>query len=308
MLKVSVIIPCYNVSQYIYDCLNSVTKQTYTNIEVICVDDGSTDDTLQILEKLKQEKFPQIQILAQKNNGASVARNFGLSKSTGDYIQFLDADDIILPNKLEKQVELVKQDNYPSIFVGSAIEQDESGTIVKKRVYDTTPDNYWMNLLNADLGDTCANLFKKETLLQVGAWDENLKSSQEYDLMFRILKVDSHIVFDSNINTTIKVRSSGSISKTNIKDNWLRFIELRYQIIHHLKTNNIVFNESIANQIVFDAIRFLYDYDKAKALELFKTKLPTNFKPQQSKATGKLYLLLYAVFGFKLTQKIKSLI
>lgn len=307
-MKISVIIPCYNVSQYIYDCLNSVANQTYSNIEVLCVDDGSADDTFQVLEKLKQEKFPQIQILSQKNSGASVARNHGLSKSTGDYIQFLDADDIILPNKLEKQVELVKQNNYPAIVVGSAIEQDENGVILKKRVYDTTPDNCWMNLLNADMGDTCANLFKRETLQKVGTWNENLKSSQEYDLMFRILKVDSHIVFDSNINTTIKVRSSGSISKTNIKENWLRFIELRSQIIHHLKTNNIVFNESIANQIVFDAIRFLYDYDKAKALELFAQKLPNNFKPQQSKATGKLYLLLYAVFGFKLTQKIKSLI
>jgi hypothetical protein len=212
-----------------------------------------------------------------------------------------------LQNKIKNQVELVKQNNFPSIVVGSAIEQEENGVIVKKRVYNTLPDNYWMNLLNADLGDTCANLFKKETLLQVGAWDEYLKSSQEYDLMFRILKVDSHIVFDAAINTTIKVRCSGSISKSNIKENWIRFIELRCQIIQHLKTYNIFFNELIANQIVFDAIRFLYDYDKEKALEFFAKKLPNDFKPRQSKATGKLYLLLYTMFGFKLTQKIKSL-
>ena len=90
--KVSVIIPVYNVEQYLRECLNSVIKQTLKEIEIICVDDGSTDNSLDILKEYA-EKDHRITIITQKNLHAGVARNAGLSIAKGEYLSFLDSDD-----------------------------------------------------------------------------------------------------------------------------------------------------------------------------------------------------------------------
>ena len=90
--KISVIIPVFNVEKYLYKCLESVIHQTYKNLEIICVNDGSTDNSLNILEEFAQ-KDARIKIITQKNGGLSNARNTGIDNATGDYIMFLDSDD-----------------------------------------------------------------------------------------------------------------------------------------------------------------------------------------------------------------------
>ena len=97
---ISVIIPVYNVENYLEECLNSVQNQTYTNIEVILVNDGSTDKSKQICERYCKEDS-RFQLLNQENQGLSAARNNGVAASTGEFIAFVDSDDIILPNYLE---------------------------------------------------------------------------------------------------------------------------------------------------------------------------------------------------------------
>ncbi len=96
----SIIIPVYNVEQYLQDCLNSVVAQSYPDYEVICVNDGSTDGSLVLLEEY-QQKYPQITILSQLNAGLSAARNAGIKAAKGDYLFFLDSDDWIESNALE---------------------------------------------------------------------------------------------------------------------------------------------------------------------------------------------------------------
>jgi glycosyltransferase involved in cell wall biosynthesis len=96
----SIIIPVYNVKQYLWDCLNSVVAQTYPDYEVICVNDGSTDGSLAILEEF-QQKYNQITVITQPNKGLSAARNAGIQVAKGDYLFFLDSDDWIESNSLE---------------------------------------------------------------------------------------------------------------------------------------------------------------------------------------------------------------
>lgn len=100
MIKFSLIIPIYNVEQYLRDCLNSVIAQTYPDYEVICVNDGSTDGSLAILEEY-QKKYDKITVISQQNKGLSGARNTGIRTAKGDYLFFLDSDDWIEPNTLE---------------------------------------------------------------------------------------------------------------------------------------------------------------------------------------------------------------
>ena len=110
MIKVSVIIPVYNVEQYLRPCLDSVLNQTLKNIEIICIDDGSTDDSLKILMEYA-EKDNRITILKQKNKGAGVARNYGMSIATGEYFLFLDSDDFFSETLLMDSVQKADDDD-----------------------------------------------------------------------------------------------------------------------------------------------------------------------------------------------------
>lgn len=97
--KISVIIPCYNVAKYIPRCMASLQAQTLKDFEVICIDDGSTDDTLDVLNRYKQ--WGGVKICSTKNQGVSQARNEGIKLARGEYLYFLDPDDFIEPNTLE---------------------------------------------------------------------------------------------------------------------------------------------------------------------------------------------------------------
>ena len=106
---VSIIIPAYNVERYISDAVCSCIAQTYQNIEIIVIDDGSTDTTPAIIKELCSDV--RVRYIRQDNNERSAARNRGLKEAVGNFIQFLDADDILYPDKLEKQVEFLNE--YP---------------------------------------------------------------------------------------------------------------------------------------------------------------------------------------------------
>lgn len=110
---VSVILPAYNAEAFIGDTLDSIINQTYINIEVLVVDDGSQDRTAEIVQSIAQ-KDSRVTLLWQSNAGVAAARNLAIQKSTGDYIAPIDADDIWYPQKLEKQMQCMLKAN-PSV-------------------------------------------------------------------------------------------------------------------------------------------------------------------------------------------------
>ncbi len=114
-IKISVVIPVYNASPYLQRCLDSICSQSYQNLEIICVNDGSIDDSLNILNAYAA-KEKRVLVLSQKNKGASAARNAGMEKASGEYISFIDADDYILQGLYEKFTEYEKQ-HRPDIFM-----------------------------------------------------------------------------------------------------------------------------------------------------------------------------------------------
>ena len=107
--KVSVIVPVYNVSEYLGQCLDSILLQTLQDIEVICVNDGSTDDSLDILQGYAMFD-ERLKIISQENAGAGAARNNGIKHATGEYIICLDSDDFFEPDMLEKMVAKAEED------------------------------------------------------------------------------------------------------------------------------------------------------------------------------------------------------
>ena len=186
---VSIIVPVYNRDSLVTDTLYSIYEQTYRPIEVIIVDDGSTDDSRKVIanwaEKHESYDF-SIKTYGQKNSGPSAARNHGLKKSNGEYIQFLDSDDILHKNKLSTQVEVIKKNasdfcvcNYQN-FTDSIL---NSGQIVdfysRSHSIIDFPIQYPM--------DTPAPLYTRKTIVNSGLWDETIESSEDFEYNFRVL-------------------------------------------------------------------------------------------------------------------------
>lgn len=298
-MTISVIIPCYNVENYIMDCLNSVLNQTSNKLDIICIDNNSTDSTYSILKAF--EKQNKISVQKQKIIGAAASRNKGLKYAKGDYIQFLDADDLLLDNKIEHQIKLAEKYNFPDLIIGSSktinVNKTEYLNIVNK-------ENVWNLLINVKFGNTCANLWKRSKLEEVNGWNEKLKSSQEYDLMFRMLKKNATVIFDNKPLTIIRQRKN-SISTSNIEDNILRRIkhlnEIKEYLIEINYDSNVI---QFANQMIFDVIRELYNYNTAKSISIYNESF--NEKPiiNTSSSTNSLYTKLFSIFGFTYTQKI----
>jgi len=126
---VSVIIPVYNVEKYLPKCLDSVWKQTYRNWEAFCVNDGSTDGSLKILEKYAAADV-RFKVINQKNGGVSSARNAGLDKAAGEYVYFMDSDDFISPWLLETAVEIIEKHKPDCVCFGS-VEPDNGFSFVR---------------------------------------------------------------------------------------------------------------------------------------------------------------------------------
>ena len=145
MPKVSVIIPTYNREEFITETINSVLNQTYKDFEIIVVDDGSTDNTKQKLESFKLK----IKLIEQKNSERAIARNNGVRNSKGEYLAFLDSDDVWIKNKLEKQVELL--DSKPEVILtyGQSLRINEHGQKIKiaKRQIEGYSGEVFENLL-----------------------------------------------------------------------------------------------------------------------------------------------------------------
>lgn len=129
--KVSVILPAYNVGEYIAECLDSISRQTYQNIEIIIVDDGSKDNTYELAEKYAK-KDSRITVVKQKNAGSGPARNKGLQIASGEYVMFVDPDDWIDSNMIRDFMEIVKKHN-PDMITSGYIEEYNNGKTVTPR-------------------------------------------------------------------------------------------------------------------------------------------------------------------------------
>ena len=134
MNKISIIVPIYNTEKYLVECIESIIHQTYTNLQIILVDDGSTDHSLEICQEYAK-KDDRIEIIHKENGGLSSARNAGLEASRGDYVMFCDADDFYNPNSCEI-LEKVITSNKADYAIGNYINCNEDSTLWEKPVFD----------------------------------------------------------------------------------------------------------------------------------------------------------------------------
>ena len=186
--KISVIIPTYNRESSIEAAVRSVINQTYSNLEIIIIDDGSTDNTEQIISNIQDDR---ITYHRQENGGASKARNTGVALATSDIIAFHDSDDIWRPEKLESQMNYWNEHpQYEFIYCGFVMHCND-GSVINAPVYqDGTKlsGNIFDTLLIKNMVGTPAMLMKKEVFEEVNGFDTSLPCFEDWDLALRIAR------------------------------------------------------------------------------------------------------------------------
>lgn len=296
---VSIITPCYNVEDYIEECVHSAFAQTYTNIEVICIDNNSTDKTWEKLVAL-QKTYPSLIIDKEPKPGAPAARNKGLKLAKGEWIQFLDADDLLLPNKIEHQVELIQEQPNALFITGACIKRDVDGE--ETAVYPQE-GNPFKSLFTTQLGNTCSNLWNQIYIDKINGWDETLKSSQEADLMFRLLQLSEEVIIDDQPLTIVRERESGQISQNNQVKNRKRYFEKRAEITQWLQQNKPDYysvEKAFYEDALFGMLKVIANENLTVANQLYKQYLKSYYRPSPTQHhSTKIYLILYKVFGFK---------
>jgi amino acid adenylation domain-containing protein len=185
MMMVSVIIPTYNSSKFLPEAIESVLNQTYSNVEIVVVDDGSIDDTKSVCYR-----YPTVKYIYQQNQGVSVARNTGINISNGEYLLFLDSDDCIFPQAVEIGVNCINAHPEVGFVFGryeyKSINPDGSYTI--ENTYDNQPEiSNYTTLLAGEHEIQCGCvLFRRESLAAVNGFDPNIKYMQDQNLFLRV--------------------------------------------------------------------------------------------------------------------------
>ncbi len=305
-MKVAVIIPCFNVAAHVEKALRSVLAQTHRDLDVVLVDDGSTDGTRAVIEQVMAEGDGRIRLITQANAGACAARNAGVAASQGDWIQFLDADDVLLPDKLAEQMKLAGSDKQ--VVVGGYRDHQVDGRVGP--VVLPLLGDPWEALVRTRMGTTSANLFQRDALLRAGGWDPTLRSSQDYELLFRLLKEGASIVWDASLRCEVLKRTKGSISRTDEKANWQRYLQLRKDIRDHLSQDRGRDRSAViatADQYLFMAIRVLSKHDRQAAFKAFDELLPRGFVPEKGVATTASYVFVFRLFGFRVAEALAGL-
>ncbi|MCB9283022.1 MAG: glycosyltransferase family 2 protein [Lewinellaceae bacterium] len=222
---VSVVIPVFNAEKTIENSLWSVFNQSYRNLEIIAVNDGSTDKSEQILQSLNDPRF---KVVSQRNRGASTARNEGLKNSTGEFIQFLDADDLLHLEKISKQVALASEAEKNSIVLcntGYFFDGDDPDFFKKYPPQDIyhffdQPERFLLDLYGGsgkpNMVQPNAWLIPHNVVEKAGMWDEALTLDDDGEYFCRIVLASTRILYvNETLNFYRKYRNQHSLSTPN---------------------------------------------------------------------------------------------
>ena len=246
---VSVIIPVYNASNFIIECLISVQKQTFKNLQVIVVNDGSTDSSLDLIQNFIKNDA-RFELVNQENKGCSAAKNKGLEFVKGDFVQYLDADDVLSSDKIENQI-IALENNFNSIAVcktiifqhklnDTAIEID-SDLIMK----GGSGEEFLLRLWGIDgkmgMVQPNAYLIPTDVIKSSGYWNEDISNSpaEDGEYFTRILLNTNNVIFTKGINYYRKIKNISSVSKGATFENAIdlfKTIKLSFQ--HYFLINN----------------------------------------------------------------------
>ena len=213
-MKISVIIPVFNYEHYISETINSVECQEGPfELEIIAIDDGSTDNSLAVLEALADQKGSHLQVVHRKNGGPSAARNEGIRHATGDAVLFLDADDLLAPGCLREQADILLKMPEVDVTIGNCLIFDKDKR--KIDMWGLCKDSHALHLCASNIAPVHCFLARRNLIEDVGFFDETLPSLEDYDYWLRVAAHNK--LFYTNSNALVLYRKHALSVSTNAK-------------------------------------------------------------------------------------------
>lgn len=290
---VSIIIPYIDEHNYLADAIASAVGQLDIEKEIIVVCNATAiPDGYNPIP----DDYPDILFIHEPQAGSAHARNAGLRQAKGEWIQFLDVDDILHPDKIYHQL----QHDSADVIVSPHTYLFLNG---KRENSKWLPADLWIGLLNSGLGSTSSMLWRREALIEAGGWNSAYQSHQEYELLFRLASAGRKIVPNDHCETIVRQRKSGSITSTTKLVRVREGIILREMIWNYLESIGEDTPERFDafRQYMFRQLRGLFRQDESEALALYEKYFSkTPFVPRDIHVPG--YAILYRIFGFKRTE------
>ena len=308
---ISVVIPIYNVENYLNECVDSVINQTYKNIEIILVDDGSPDNCPKICDEYAK-KDNRIKVIHKKNGGLSDARNCGINQSNGEFIAFVDSDDYIEKDYLSSMYKNLKDNDVKIAACGYVnLVNDKDVRIINyeniEKKYSTIEAEKYLNIVGYFNVSSCNKLFDKKLF-------ENIKfplnkKSEDWFIMYKLIEKSGGLYYSSVPKYYYRQRV-GSITKSS-KPN-LDCIEAAKEVYTYYKNNKYLL-PFVAQSLIF-AIVGIYDFllvtnpqkeelKKYRKIAL-KYKKESTYREISFKRKMQLILFFYAPFVYNMIFKI----
>ncbi len=311
---VSVIIPCFNKEKWLEQAINSCLEQTYPEIEIIVIDDGSTDKSLEIIKSYGEKIIWE----TGQNRGANYARNRGFTLSNGSYIQYLDADDYFLPDKIAQQIYYMEQTGADVVY------NDE-----KHIIYLPNGESYSTNIKLDGLGEdflelflsckvyiqTANPLFRRKIIADSGGWDETLKAAQDIDFFRSVAMNGAKFIYQPGCYLVYRKYESKDRITCNLANVWnyrLLATEKTEKKLIQLDKFSIRYKKALAyfycTIALFGCIHLNYR-QYLVVLKKIKTLDPAfNADSSMLKNGGIIYIILNRIFGFFLAGVIYKLL
>ena len=221
MPTISVIVPAYNVERTILETVESVQQQTFSDFELIVINDGSTDRTLKLLNTVKD---PRLKVFSYTNGGLPTARNRGISHATGEFLAFLDADDLWTPDKLELQLAALQQHPEAGVAYSWTYFKDEQGVHSYADESNRFEGNVYADLLVKNFLHNGSNpLIRKQAIESVGEFDPTLKSCEDWEFYLR-LAAKWHFVLVPKPQILYRQSSGSMSSKVEVMEKYLLIV------------------------------------------------------------------------------------
>jgi len=308
---VSIIIPVFNKVTYIRETLDSALVQTYTNTEIILVDDGSSDGSFEIL-KTYFEKYPhKIILIDQENQGVSAANNAGLKVAKGEYIQFLDADDLLSPDKIENQIGLLSRQSPEVMATCEWVMFQDNPSLYSRIPYGVFQDfkrgldlilQFWNH---QEMMQPASYLTHRSMIEKAGIWNESLSINQDGEYFARVLAFTDKVLYEAECKVYYRTPGINNVSQQKSRTAWESLLD-SYQL-YEKNILPIEKNARIKSALKKVYQKFIYDCypnhpDLIKEAENLMAALRVS---QKTYIGGPKFQKLSKIVGFKNALRLK---
>jgi asparagine synthase (glutamine-hydrolysing) len=298
---VSIAIPCHNAGQWIAHAIRSALEQTWPNKEIIVVDDGSTDDSLDVIRTFGDA----IWFESGPNRGGNAARNRLLEMASGEWLQYLDADDYLLPRKIECQLGELSDPGTADVAYSPVTKDhwEHDRSVRREPLPIPAPHDPWSELIRWSLPQTGAALWRRSALIDVGGWKPNQPCCQEHELYLRMLKAGRSFQFCPTSGAVYRIWSTNTVCHKNPMQTTRRRLEIIDAAERHLE--EIGFLSDVRMDAIaltrLECARSLYQFDRKEAVRiaaLARTGHPTH-KLSPLPCFPSMYRWFYSCIGFR---------